>query len=97
MKEYSCINCINLKTRVVKARSIGNLSMREVAAAVKRQDVESLKLKFPLNFSVYKRLKRDKECAIVYCAEHMCQRDLYIYRNNIKNTVSMSQPCTKYR
>ena len=97
MAKYSCINCTNLKTRVVMTEDIGRLTRGDVDGAIRKNDIESLKLKFPLNFTLYKRLRRHKECTIVYCAERMLNRSLYIYRNNIEKTVSMASPCPRYK
>lgn len=97
MERYDCINCLNLKTRVVKARDVRNLTPEDIRESAKKQDSELPRLGFPFNFTAYKRLKRYKECAIVYCSEHMLQRDLYIFRKNIKNTVSLEFPCPKYK
>jgi hypothetical protein len=100
MAVYSCRNCSNLKTRVITKESLKGFKREKIRQALDIRDTESLGLDFPFNLTVYKRINKDGECKIIYCSEHMLNRDLYIYRENL-DLYSLSQdknkPCIKYK
>ena len=63
-------------------------------------DPDSLGLDFPFNMTVYKRVLKDGECKIIYCFEHLFNRDLYIFRENFDIDdlyPSKNKPCPKYK
>lgn len=98
--KYSCLNCHNLKTKVVTRAEIAKISKYRIAKALKERDPDSLDLMFPFNATVYNRIIKDGRCPILYCSERMFNRDLYIYRENL-DIASVypfkNKPCQKYR
>ena len=94
---YSCSDCVNLKTRVITKKALGVIKGNDIKEAIGRHDVESLGLLFPFNFTVYKRITRYKECKIIYCSEHMLKRDSYVARENSRGITPEVTPCPRYK
>lgn len=100
MAFYSCRNCRNLKTRIITKSSFANRKKDKIRSALGKHDPDSLGLDFPFNMTVYKRVLKDDECKIIYCAEHLFNRDLYIYRENLDLDdliPNKRRPCIKYK
>jgi hypothetical protein len=97
MEKYSCKNCINLKTRLVRKEHIENISREELKVAIRQHNIEALNLLFPFNFTVYKRAMKFGECRIIYCFNGMGIRDVYVYKKNIQEITPEIQPCPKYK
>lgn len=100
MPTYSCHNCCNLKTRIISKEHIAAIRKYKIQKALETRDTDSLGLDFPFNLTVYKRISRDAKCRIIYCAEHMFNRDLYIGRENFNMDmllINKHKPCPKYR
>lgn len=98
--KYSCRNCVNLKTKVITKSDLTGISKLNVEQALKAHDPDSLDLMFPFNMTVYKRIKKDGRCKIIYCGEHLFNRDLYIFRENMdidKLIPHKRSPCLKYK
>src|SRR3989338_1659437 len=100
MGDYSCKNCANLKTRILTPKSINHLKKKNLTDALRRHEADYLGLNFPFNLTAYKRIKKYKECQIIYCSANMFGRDLYIYRDNVesdKRLVPVVTPCPRYK
>ena len=100
MTVYSCRNCRNLKTRIITKSSFANLKRDKIRSALGKHDPDLLGLDFPFNLTVYKRVLKDGECKIIYCSEHLFNRDLYIYRDNMNlNEIIPNKRalCPKYK
>ena len=96
MRQFTCTNCTNFKTRIVTGGNLGKLPKAKVRSAIRNHDLESLALSFPLNFSAYKKVKRDGECKILFCSQDMLKRDLYIDRDNAGSIRPEIRPCPRY-
>ncbi|HNV23510.1 MAG TPA: hypothetical protein PLH56_00525 [Candidatus Omnitrophota bacterium] len=98
MSVYSCRNCGNLKTRVIAKKDVMILSRQKIMTCLKKHEPELLELMFPFNMTVYKRVMKDDQCRIIYCAQHQFKRDLYIFCNTeaMEKLLSKKSPCRKY-
>jgi len=96
---YFCPNCQNLKVKTVRVEELKGLSKYKIERAIKESNVDSLGFSFPLNKAVYKRLIKEGSCEIIFCAERMLERSLYLYREGIEGslTPNKSDPCPKYK
>ncbi|MCM8779815.1 MAG: hypothetical protein NC914_01520, partial [Candidatus Omnitrophica bacterium] len=66
-QKYSCLNCANLKTMIISRSAFNQLSREKIARALANHDPDALGLAFPFNMTVYKRVKKDGFCRIIYC------------------------------
>lgn len=69
----------------------------KITRALIDRDPDSLGLDFPFNLTIYKRVLKHGECKILYCSEHMLQRDAYVARENSKDITPEIAPCPKYK
>ena len=98
--KYSCRNCCNFKSKVVRKTDLKKISKNKIQKALKERDPDSLDLMFPFNLTVYKRLLRESACPIFYCSERLFNRDLYIQRENMDIDdfyPFKTKPCPRYK
>lgn len=97
---YSCRNCQNLKNRTITKSNLAHLRTDKIRGALAKHDPDSLALDFSFNITVYRRILKHGECKVIYCAEHLFSRDLYIFRDNFDlDTLipNKKSPCLEYK
>jgi hypothetical protein len=85
------------KNRVITEEHISAIKKDKITRALSVRDPDSLGLDFPFNLSIYKRILKHGESKILYCSEHMLQRDAYIDRDNLESIKPEVKPCPKYK
>jgi len=98
--KYSCRNCCNFKSKVVRKTDLKKISKNKIQNALKERDPDSLDLLFPFNMTAYKRVVKDGDCPILYCSERLFSRDLYINRENLDIDSLYpfkNKPCLRYK
>ena len=96
---YSCVNCSNLKEKTITREDLKQFSKYKILKAIRQHNLLALGIQFPMNVNVYKRLRWQRICEIVYCSENLLRRDLYIRRDNFdpkKIYPCAGKPCPRY-
>jgi hypothetical protein len=95
--QYSCHDCLNLKTRLLKTSDIKPLVKNMRRRILPLHEIARINLTIPLNNAAYKRLARKGSCPVIYCSKNSAKRDAYIYKDNFDKNIASITPCPGYR
>lgn len=98
-KTWSCKNCRYFKQHTVGREDLKRVSKQKLQKSVREGHTRMLDLEFPINYGIFKKVRKLGRLKIAYCAQNLFKRCAYEFKKGfLKGSVTTRRsPCPKYK